>query len=211
MPETCKHFPAEVSDVGSKQGEHGLHRRIVQTLLHLRRQPASGETDPDATRGDEKKLQARLPQRKGPGQHGRNRETERDEGSGVVHQALAFENDHDLAGHLQILSHGQRRHGIRWRNEGAKDETDRQRQPRQGMKQAGDCSHRQEDQKGGQGKNRPQVGAEISPGSVNGRGVKQRRKKQDQRPASARGESPAGRARGRDRHRRRSAEWDRER
>ena len=61
-----KHFPAEIGDVGSKQGEHGLHRRIVQTLLHLRRQPARRETDPDATRGDEKKLQLASPSEKVP-------------------------------------------------------------------------------------------------------------------------------------------------
>ena len=109
-------FAGEVGNVRSKQGEHGLNGRIVQTLLHLRRQPAGGETNSDAARGDEKKLHARLPERKAPGQHGGHRETERDERSSVVHQALAFENDSDLARHLQALSHRQGSHGVRWRD-----------------------------------------------------------------------------------------------
>ncbi len=89
-----------------------------------------------------------------------------------------FENDHDFAGHLQTLRHRQRGHGVRWRNERTKDKTNGQRQSRQGMKQEGRRAHRQEDQDGGQRKNRPQVGAEISPGSEDRRGIKQGRKKQ---------------------------------
>ena len=171
-------FPAEVGHVRSKQREHGLHRRIVQTLLHLRRQPAHGEADSDAARGDEKKLHARLPERKAPGQHGGHRETERDERSGVVHQALAFEDDNDLAGHPQILGHRQCGHGVRRRNEGAENKTDGQRQSRQGMEEIGRRYHRQQDQKDGERENRPKVCAEISPGSVDGRGIKERREKQ---------------------------------
>ena len=49
-------FPAEVGNVRSQQGEHGLNRRIIQTLLYLRRQPSGGETDSDAARGNNKKL-----------------------------------------------------------------------------------------------------------------------------------------------------------
>ena len=162
----------------------------------------------NATRGDEKKLQARLAQRKGPGQHGRDRETEGDKGSGVVHQALAFENDNDLAGHLQILSHRQRGHGVRWRNEGAEDKTDGQRQPRQGMKQASRSYHRQENQNGGERKNRPKVGAEISPGSVRRPRDKAGAGETNQRPVSVRDESPEGRAPARGRHQRRSGGWD---
>jgi hypothetical protein len=131
----------------------GLNGRIVQTLLHLGRQPAGGESNSDAARGDEKKLHARLPERKGPGQHGGHRETERDERRGVVHQALAFEDDNDLAGHPQIFSHRQGGHGVRWRNEGAEDKTRCQRQSRQGMEQVSSRCHRQQDQKDGQGEN----------------------------------------------------------
>src|SRR5436305_6393488 len=96
-------FTAEVGNVRRKQGEHCLHWRIVQTLLQLRCQPAHGETNTDAARGDKKKLESQLSQRKGTGHHGGHCETERDKRSGDVYQAFTFENDNNLAGHPQSL------------------------------------------------------------------------------------------------------------
>ena len=94
-----QHFTAEIGNVGSKEGEHGLNWRVVQTLLHLRGEPADCETNTDSTRGHEQKLQARLRQRKGTGHDRGNRETEGDERSGIVDQAFAFEDDNNPAGH----------------------------------------------------------------------------------------------------------------
>ena len=146
-------FTAEVGDVRRKEGEHCLHWRIVQPPLHLRGQPAHAETNTNAARGDKKKLQARLPQRKAPGQHGSHREAKGDKRSGIVYQALAFEDDNDLAGHPQMLSHRQRGHGVRRRDEGAEDKTDRQRQSDQAMEQISSRRHRHQDQNDCQGEN----------------------------------------------------------
>jgi hypothetical protein len=46
------------------------------------------------------------------------------------------------------------------------------------MEEVSSRRHRQQDQKDGQGENRPKVRAEISPGSVDGRGIQERREKQ---------------------------------
>src|SRR5438046_10523396 len=96
-------FTAEVGNVRRKKGEHCLNWRIVQTLLQLRCQPAHGETNTDAARGDKKKPQARLLQRKSAGHHGGHCETERDKRSSVVYQTLSFEDDNNLARQLQGL------------------------------------------------------------------------------------------------------------
>ncbi len=121
-----QHFTAEIGNVGSEEGEHGLYGRIVQTLLYLRREPADRETNTDPARGHEEKLQARLRQRKGAGHDSGDRETERDERSGVVDQAFAFENDNNPARHAQMLSDRQRCHRVWWRDNCAEDKTDRQ-------------------------------------------------------------------------------------
>src|SRR5439155_19511019 len=92
-------FTTEVGDVRRKQGEHCLNWRIVQTLLQLRCQPAHGETDTDAARGDKKESQARLLQRKGASHYGGHCETERDKRSGVVYETLSFEDDDNLVGY----------------------------------------------------------------------------------------------------------------
>ena len=52
----------EESNVGSKQGQHCLHRRVIQALLHLSCHPPDGETDADSARGYENKSQACLAQ-----------------------------------------------------------------------------------------------------------------------------------------------------
>src|SRR4030095_3036170 len=96
---------AEVGNGRRKKGEHCLDWRIVQTLLQLRGQPAHGETNTDAPHGDKKKPQARLPERKGAGHDGGHCETERDKSRGVVYQTLACEEDNNLSGYPQSLSH----------------------------------------------------------------------------------------------------------
>ena len=80
-------FAAEIGDVRSKEREHGLDRRIVQTLLHLRGELADGKTNTHSARGHEQELQARLGQRKGASHDGGDSETEGDKGSGVIYQA----------------------------------------------------------------------------------------------------------------------------
>src|SRR5438552_4465579 len=53
-------FATEIRKIRREQREHCLNRRIIQTLLHLRRQPAYYEANTDTATGYEKKLQNRL-------------------------------------------------------------------------------------------------------------------------------------------------------
>ena len=81
-------------------------------------------------------------------------------------------------GHSQVFGHRQSGHSVRRRDQGSEDKTYGQRQSRHGVDQVTSHDHRQENQKNGEGENGPKVCPEISPRSVNGRWVKERREKQ---------------------------------
>src|SRR5947208_4642271 len=117
---------AEVGNVWRKRRKQCLDRGMVQALLQFDYQPTDGETNTDAARGDKKKLQACLCERKSADHHGGHCETERDKRSSVVYQAFSFEDHNDLARHPQILSYCQRCHGVGRRDDGTENKTYRQ-------------------------------------------------------------------------------------
>src|SRR6478752_6221000 len=80
-------FRREVGQKRSEERDGDLNRRIVETSLN----PPHDEAG-DTTEGDKNKASGRCSYRKFSRQCRRDRELQGDEGSGVVDQALAFEN-----------------------------------------------------------------------------------------------------------------------
>src|SRR5438132_3454446 len=102
MPETCKLSPLKYATYGVRRENivctGGSSNRFCTCVAS---QPTARPTQmPPAATKRNRKLAS---QRKASGHRGGHRETEGDERSGVVDQALPFENNNDFTRHSQIL------------------------------------------------------------------------------------------------------------
>ncbi len=121
-----------------------------------------------------------LLQGKKPGAHGDDGEAVEDQSRGVIGQPLAFEHDDQPPRHAEAADHGERRHRVGRRHDGAEHETDRERHVKQPMRRRRHRAGREHDAAEGKQRDRPQIKAEFAPAHGDAGRIDQRRQNAEQ-------------------------------
>ena len=139
------------------------------------------DADDGTADGNQRELRRRIRQRKGAGQDGSDRQFVDDQSGRVVHEALAFEDGHQMPGYVEPRQDGGRRDRIRRGDDrpqnkarGPRDRWHHQLERRADGERGGD------DQANGQQADGADVGLEVAPGRQQRRLVENRRQNDDQ-------------------------------
>ena len=106
--------------------------------------------------------------------HGRDREAIEDQRGSVIREAFAFEDDGEASRKLHSARDGERRHGVRRRNNGAQSKAHRPGEAQQPVGRRCNREHRERDASYGEKRDWAQIEAEFAPAHRHGRRVNDR-------------------------------------
>ncbi len=170
----------EVGEEGRDEGQRGVQHRVLDVATHDREHGGDAQPDEKAATDGQREVAQDLPHAHGRGD-GHDRGPQRDQGGGVVDQALALEDRDDPSGHAHAARDRGGGNGVRRRDDGTEGQGSRELEP--GNQRPGhqaDRERREDDRPDGQDADRLVVGAYVDERRADGRGVQQRRQQPDE-------------------------------
>ena len=141
-------------------------------------EPAHRNTEKNFTDDDRDECSGGGRERECARADGKHREPVQDQGSGIVRESFAFEDDKNAMGQLQPFGDGERRHDIRRRYDCAEDEAYTPWEAERVVRGCGDQHRRKDHAADCQQADRAQVGLELAPAHRHAGRIDQRRQHQ---------------------------------